>query len=304
MTDGPDPNFELDQLLRRANPVDEVRLRAPQDSPRARFLFEQITGVAYLEPSTPMRSPRSWLRRMRGYIAGLVALAGVGGGLSYALSSGQPTEQVTAACYAADSLTANRTVVAITGLGAVLDCAGAWKAGDIPERVPRAAPPLQACLLPTGTAGVFPDSGGRARACGRLGLEPVSPPPASNAPPTSTAPANTGTSTSSPTTSSPTSSSPTTSTAPPSTAPVPPFVAANETIVSDLARSCLGEAQAETLVRHVLDGAGLANWTVQVAAPFTSARPCASPSYDQTTDTFYIVPIPPLTPQPGDQTGG
>jgi hypothetical protein len=303
MTDRPDPDVDFDALLRAANPVDETRLRAPQDSPRAQFLFEKITGIAY-SGSSASRPSRS--KRARFYLAGIVAVAAAGGGISYALSDNQPTQQVTAACYAADSLTADRTVVEVTGAGAVQDCAAAWSAGEIAGQGPETPPPLQACVLSTGTAGVFPDRRGDATACAGLGLPAVTPPPPGNT--TSPSPTTPPSRTTPPLATTPgTAASPKTASTPPSappTSPVPSFVAANATIVTRLAASCVDETDAKAIVRDALDGNGLSNWTVQVTVPFTSARPCASPSFDQSTDIFYIVPIPPSGPQPGNQPGG
>lgn len=268
MTEPQDP----DELIRAANPIDERRLPDPSQSAQARLIFEKITGTPYIRATQP-RLARRWTR-LRVYLAAVVGVAGISGGIAFAVTISQPTKHLNVACYTAPSLGASLSQVAADSRGALRDCASAWSSGNLPGQLPQPPPPLVACVLRSGIAGVFPNLEGSPDVCRRLGLHPVIPPP----PPvvTTTSP-GTGSST----------------TTPPAT--VPPMIAARNTVVAALSGSCLDATQATTVIRHALDQVGLNAWVIQVRGTFSPSRPCASPGFNESGRAVYIIPIPPPT---------
>jgi hypothetical protein len=195
-------------------------------------------------------------RRWRAYVTSVLAAVAIGGGVAYAVTYGQATKNLNVGCYAQASLQGVVSAVPSHGGDPVGVCRKAWIAGQVGPGGP--PPSLVACVLPSGQAGVFPATGPADDVCGRLGLAPIGG-PAIGSPPTS----------------------------------VPAVFALRDRVVAALQHSCLGGPQAVDLVQTELRRAGLTGWTVTIATPFTPARPCASPAFDEPGQRVLIVPIPP-----------
>ena len=154
------------EQLRAANPVDDDRLPAPARSVTARALYEQITGTPYVTGTASNRAPR---RRWRLYLGSLVAVGGIGGGAAWAIASRHADKVLSVVCYARDDLT-DGSVIGADGREPVAVCADAWRAGKVGPTPPAA---LAACVLPSGTVGVFPADPPNREPCAALGLPPA-----------------------------------------------------------------------------------------------------------------------------------
>jgi hypothetical protein len=192
-------------------------------------------------------------RRWRAYVTSVVAAVVIGGGVAYAVTY-QPTKKLDVGCYAQASLQGRVSAIPSHGGDPVGTCRNAWIAGQVGPGDP--PPNLVACVLRPGHAGVFPAAGQADDVCRRLGLAPVDGP------------------------------SPLVSTS------VPAIFALRDRVVAALQRSCLSGRQAEDVVHSELRRAGLTGWTVTITTPFTPARPCASPGFDEPGRRVLIVPIP------------
>jgi hypothetical protein len=249
-----DPAPDLDELLRRANPVDETRLPLPVDDLRAQLLYEKITGTPYAG------GKRSSRRRFGTFMAAIAALVVLGSGAAYAgLRAGHVSTHLTVECYGQDRLDSPGVVVSATVGGPIAACAGAWEAGSV-GRGP--VPLLAACVAPGGVAAVFPTAPG-ADVCAQLGLTPVAVGGAA------------------------TKSLAATST----TSPDDLFVEVRTGIVQSMSNSCLDSPTAKAIVQAILKEAGLA-WTVTGPAAFPPDRPCASPAFDEQHQQVILVGIP------------
>lgn len=119
---------------------------------------------------------------------------------------------------------------------------------------PASSPRLQACVLPSGAVGVFPTPNGRA--CERLKLAPL-----------------------------------------PASTPTPP-PAASAAQLKDaltqkfLSKPCIGRDEAISTVEAELRRQNLPDWKVKVDGAFTSARPCASPGFDEEQRLVLLIPMP------------
>jgi hypothetical protein len=78
-------------------------------------------------------------------------------------------------------------------------------------------------------------------------------------------------------------------------APISAVVGLRDRLVPALQAACLSGSQAEALAHRELLRAGLQDWTVTITSPFTPARPCASPGFDESGRRVVIVAIPPRT---------
>jgi hypothetical protein len=242
--------FDPDELLRSANPVDEARLLAPSESATARRLFEKITGVGYLpKPEPPYR------RRWRVYATSIVAAIAVGGGVAYAVTYRQPTKRLDVECFSQPSLTGTATVVPSNGRDPITVCREVFTTGGVGSGEP--TPNLEACVLASGAAGVFPAADGAGDVCRRLGLAAMAVP------------------------------------SPRVPAPFPAVAGLRDRLVAGMSGACLGLPQAEALVVTELRRARLTDWTVTVTTPFSPGRPCASPGFDEPGRRVLIVPVPP-----------
>lgn len=187
----------------------------------------------------------------------LLAIAATGF-TTYALTR-EPTHLESIGCFDRAALEANTTIVSADGRHPVDVCRGIWASGAMGPGGPPAT--LTACVLETGAVGVFP--GGR-RICAGLGLADL---PASYA------------------------------------HEARRFSALRDAVVARLGEAgtgtsrpegpCVGEHDARRIVREELDAHGFDEWSVEVKAPFSDARPCASPALDSADGVVYIVPVEP-----------
>jgi len=253
---------DSDQALRAADPVDERRLRDPADSGTAQRLFENITGIPYVAAPSKVRPRR---RRPWAYASSLIAAFGIVGGVAYAVAYKQPTKHLEVACFAQASLSANVSATPAHGPDPVAACQDAWMAGHVGTGPVPAY--LQACVLRSGAAGVFPAAGATDDVCARLHLAAAGSPVGSVSTYGST-----------------TVPEPTT---------VEPFFAMRDAVVNALRTSCVGPDRAKQIVRRALDQAGLTDWRVELNGTFNPGRPCASPGFDEANRRVLLIPIPP-----------
>jgi len=249
-----DRDDPLDELLRRANPVEETRLALPAEHAGAQLLYEKITG-------TPYGGQGVRRRRLGGLMAAIAALAALGGGAAYAsLGPHHATERLVVLCYSQARLGTRAAAVSAGVDGPVASCAGAWAAGEVGSGP---VPLLVACVATTGVAAVFPSAPG-ADVCRQLGLAAL---PASGPTPNETPP---------------TAGPPTTD----------PLVAMRQAVTQSLGSGCFGSTAAKSTVEQILANIGL-HWTVVVPEPFPASRPCASPAFDEIRQQVVLVGIPP-----------
>lgn len=232
-------------LLRAANPINDDRLLDPARSIAARALFEQITGSSYTP--TPVRTPQ---QRWRLYLGALIAVGGIGGGVAWAVTIRHPDKVLTVACYQHADLT-NASVVASDGRNPVDVCRDAWGAGKVGPVTPAT---LIACVLPGGTAGVFPGRNPTDNICQQLGLSPAAPPTTSNQ--------------------------------------TAALTRVRDALSGQLQAMCLPLDQASVLAQHELATQQLNDWTVKTPATATPERPCASLAIDEPGHRIILVPIP------------
>ncbi len=135
-------------------------------------------------------------------------------------------------------------------------CADAWRSGAFGERP---APILQACLLPSGVAGVFPAAQGE-DVCAKLGLPRLAEPDPNG--------------------------------------DDKRFLAFKAAAVERFSsRSCLDRQQATAIVQDELSRAGLQGWTTEIGPGvrgegFSPDRPCASLAFNQPDRRVVLVPTP------------
>ncbi|HZQ88191.1 MAG TPA: hypothetical protein VFA83_25310 [Acidimicrobiales bacterium] len=252
-----DATPDLDDLLRRANPVEDARLPAPVDHAPAQLLYEHITGTPYAGAPKPSR------RTFGTLMAAVAALGLVGGGVAYAgLRPSKVRAHLSVACYAQDSLDGRVATVTATADGPVAACANAWALGGVGTGP---VPLLAACVAPSGVASVFPSAAG-ANVCAQLGLAPL--PAAAGGAPTTAAP---GALTTSDT--------------------VDLLIQVRNGIISSLQGQCLDASTATLTVQHILQAARLP-WSVKVPNPFPPDHPCASPAFDEQNDEVLLIGIP------------
>jgi hypothetical protein len=260
-----DTDAQLDRLLAEINPVDTALLPLPVESLEAQALYARITGNPYAGRA-PKRHRRAWI--VPG-IAAIVAFLGLGAGGAYAgFFSSHNVTRLAVLCYSGDNLRSTAVPVTQGSDGPLSACRDAWEIGHVGEG--KTPDLLAACVNPEGVTAVFPSAVG-ANVCAQLGL------------PVSTAGVLSSRSTAG-------------STSAPQSGALPPGL--QQAIISQLQSQCMGVKQAETSLSQLLTNAGV-HWRVVVGGEFSSARPCASPGFDEPDRHLVITGIP---RQPG-QTG-
>lgn len=250
------------ERLRAVNPVPlaEVGLIEPDA-----VLFHRITsGATVAGAGAPLRR-----RRRRRLIPVLVAASVFGGAVAYGVLRGGVTRPELVACFGRADLEAPTEVPALVAAGPVEACAALWRQGlfgPVTE-----VPPLMACVLPTGAAGVFPAMGG-ADVCTALNLVPISAAPLQ------------------PTTTTTTSAQSTETTAADLNSRIVAF--RDSTVGQFLASPCVSPQAGADIVRRELDRAALRDWTV-VTGEFSADRPCATVSVRSEERQVLLVPAPP-----------
>jgi hypothetical protein len=232
-------------LLRAANPIDDDRLLGPARSTTARDLCEQIISTSYTR--RPVRAMR---RQWRLYLGTLIAVCGIGGGVAWAVTMRHADKVLTVGCYQHADLS-NASVVASDGRDPVDLCRDAWRAGKVGPVTPAA---LIACVLPSGTAGVFPGRNPTDEICQRLGLVQAAPPTTSDQ--------------------------------------TAKLTVVRDVLSARLRVACLPLDQASVLVQGELVAQKLTGWTVELPTAATPERPCASLAIDEPGHRVILVPIP------------
>ncbi len=251
-----DTNDPLERL-RAANPVPpaEVALLGPDP-----VLFDRITSA----PPFPI-ADRPRRRRARRLVPAFVVTTLLGGAVAYGLLRGEVSSPESVACFEAADQASATEVAAVESGGPIDVCADLWRRGVLGAGTE--VPPLVACVLPTGVAGVFPVTPGT-DVCTALNLVPITPPPPL----------------------------PATTTPGPEPAP-PPAGDLNAQILNFrdavlgqfIDAECMAPATGEDLVRRELDRAGLGDWTI-VSTGYTAERPCATLSLRPDQRQVVLVP--------------
>jgi hypothetical protein len=143
----------------RPTPPPEREFPAGRLQQRKEQLVSQIHGTA-----APAHHPRRILVLAAAFaVAGFLAAAAYAG---YALTHGA-TPVATIGCYETDSLDANTAVLASGTNSPVAACARTYASA-----FPHASRPASfaACVLPSGSIGVFPSDAGSGDTCTSLGL--------------------------------------------------------------------------------------------------------------------------------------
>lgn len=234
--------------------MDELRPPAPRALPPERLDARRthLVGELHLEIERGRR------RRRRAMLiavpAVLLALAATGF-TTYALTR-EPAHLESIGCFDRAALEANTSVVSADGRHPVEICREVWASGGVGPVEPPAT--LAACVLESGAVGVFP---GGSETCARLGLADL---PASYA------------------------------------RDAKRFAALRDALVAKIGQPgsgsslptgpCVGERAARAIVREELDERGFGDWSVEVTAPFSDARPCASLGFDGAEKIVYVIP--------------
>jgi hypothetical protein len=229
------------QRLRAANPVRSGDLPSA-DSAAARVLFERIVAT---EPK-PAPARKGLIRRRPWVLLPAAALLAAAG---YGLVR-QVSDPRFVVCYAEARLDAEPAEVSPDGQAPVVACAFLWEPGGQFNQAGDPAPPLVACVLENGLAGVFPDTLGP-DTCSALGMARQR------------------------------GGSPTT---------IDPVARLQEVLSAEVGVRCLGRDEAMAFVREQLAALGLTEWTVEAPTPFTQGAPCASVAMDIATKTVILVP--------------
>lgn len=237
------------ELLRQANPVPPGGPASPARSARAEALLEEILAT----PRRPRGGGGAQGRgRRRWVVPTAVGATLVLAGTAYALSN-QATQSLSVGCYEKASLQADTAVMGADGRNPVDTCAEIW-----PNAYGGPAPDLVACVLESGTVGVFPGSG--EETCAGLGLVMLSGeyPSGANA----------------------------------------ETIALRDRLVERLAdEACLGFEAARTIALEELAALGLVEWQIEegggfAGEGFSAARPCAGLHFDESARTVVLVPGP------------
>lgn len=238
-------------LLRAANPVDPTTLPGP-DAPEAQAQLERIFAQPRHERRAlrGLRSRRLLSRPRLPYLIPVVAALMIGAGAAAWALTRTGSNPLTIGCYAAPSLTAHTAVIGASGRSPVEACRALWQQGALGPIPPGQ---LQACILPSGAIGVFPNRNG-GDVCQHLALTPFP------------------------------------STQPPSAAAV--IELKDKLVDTVLAAGCLNEHRAEAIVQKELDRLNLHGWTVRATGSFTAARPCATLGFDPEQHAVLLIPAP------------
>jgi hypothetical protein len=233
------------ERLRAANPVPPAEVARLRPDPA---LFGRITAARPVPDAHRPRRRRAWR-----LVPALVVTSLVGGAAAYGWLRGDVSRPETVACFEAADPASATEVAGVEAAGPVEACAALWRRGAFGGGTE--VPPLVACVLPTGVAGVFPATAG-ADVCTALNLVPIT--PTQPAPPATAGPG------------------------PVPTAPAPAadlntrIVSFRDAVLGQFVDAgCMPPATGEEIVRRELDRAGLEDWTV-LSTGYTAERPCAT----------------------------
>lgn len=234
------------ERFREADPARRTDPARPSD-PAAQTIFQRIT-------TSDDRSTTSRSRRRRRWIPLLVGAVFLMGAASYILFR-PVTEPLTVGCYRAAAIDADRVVLPATSDASATDiCSSAWApGGEFAADSAGGVPPLEACVLDTGTLGVFPSTG-TGNVCEQLGL--ADPDPGS-------------------------------------TDDNQAVVELQDALIPQFLDTCLDLTQATAVVESELASRNLDQWQLATNQPFSAERPCASLAIDPVTMTIELIPISP-----------
>lgn len=250
------------ERLRAVNPVPPAAVALLRPDPA---LFDRITSAPL-----PVVGPHRRRRRRRRVVPALLATSLLGGAVAYGVLRGGVSHPETAACFERADLSAATAVRTVEAAGPIEACAAVWRRGIFGDGTD--VPPLVACVLPSGVAGVFPATAG-ADVCTALNLVPITP-----APPPSPAP---------------TLGRPPATAAPPAADLNTRILTFRDAVLAEFVDApCMAPATGADIVRRELDRAGLGDWTV-VNGAFSADRPCATLSLHAEERQVLLVPAPP-----------
>jgi len=236
----------------RLKAADPARARQPAH-PNDADAQEMYRRIVTPEPET--RTARRRWRRIPLVVGAALLMAAAG----YLLTR-PVTEPLTVGCYRSASLDADRIVLpASTDVPPDELCRTAWQpGGEFAIDADGQAPPLTACVLDSGTIGVFPsaDTDG---VCEQLGIAPPD-----EADPDRIQQDDTQ-----------------------------QIIELQDALVPRFLDACLDLPTATGIVEDELRQRGLSDWQVTNTQPFTADRPCASLAIEPTTQTIELVPISP-----------
>lgn len=243
MTSPRDP-FER---LRAADPAKGLPF-AGADDPYAQDLYEEI--VKWSPGAPPIRDMRPQRRRMVAMVGAVLLMAA-----AYVVLR-PVTEPLTVGCYQSPALESHIVVVPAPVSGDSVDvCVPLWESdGELGREMEGAPPPaLQACVLDSGTVGVFPTASG-SQVCADLGL--AMPDPASQD-------ANRV------------------------------VVEMSDGLIATFLDRCVPLDEARLTAQEALSRHDLEGWEVVADQEFTVERPCASLAFDVPNKAIRLVPISP-----------
>ena len=271
-------------ILQLANPVTPEDLTEPLTATALRDLYRQIVQAPPAPSPVPtrhlprpgrvgrphagrpqrsghagqsQRSGHAGRARRRWLLAALAVVLTTSAAWAVYQSTREPTRVSSIACYAQADLGSSVDVVVNDGRPPLQACADLWARGAF-GAVP--VPPLVACVIPSGTVGVFPSVG--PDTCRTVGGSQL------DGGPTTSAPAG----------------SPTT---------LDPLTLTDALREALGPQRCVDEGQAREVAQQELAARGLSTWSVVTQAPFTPDRPCATVAVDEPAQTVRLIPAPP-----------
>ena len=245
------------ERLRAANPVPAATVAPVRPDP---VLFRAIVS-GELEERPPVR-PRPARRRLR-LVAPALAVTGLlGGAVAYGLLREPAPKPQTTGCYERADLEARTEIVGVGAEGPLAACAELWQQGVLGPG--GEVPALTECVLSTGVVGVFPARTSGQDVCSSL-----------------VNPTTTGI------------TSPATTIAPPTVDVNERFRLFREAVLPRFVdAACVEPGAATDIVRRELDRAGLGDWRIASAGPFTADRPCATLGFRPEAGEVLLVPSP------------
>ena len=237
------------------------QIPAERDFPGGRLQARRRQLVAAAAASLSDPAPR---RRRRWVFVGLPAAVLVAAASAWTVRA--LTDDVTTyesiGCFDRSELNANVTVIDPQAGDPVAVCRRLWARGDVAPTT--SVPPLRACVLASGTVGVFPARNGNV--CRELGLADL---PATYAREARRRAAL--------------------------RAAVAERFGFGEADPAP-ATQCVAPGPARRIVREELERHGFGDWTVQTTGPFSAERPCASLGYDGAKRAVLLIPVEPPRP--------
>ncbi|HEX2047310.1 MAG TPA: hypothetical protein VHF27_06065 [Acidimicrobiales bacterium] len=249
------PTSDPLERLRGVNPVPAAAVQQLRPDP---VLLRAIVS-GELDERRPTRSGPA--RRRTRLVAPALAVTGLlGGAAAYAYLRDPAPKPQTVGCYEQPDLEARTEVVGVGAEGPLAACAELWEQGVLGEG--GEVPPLTECILGTGVVGVFPARAAGAGVCTSLSV--------------------------------PTTDPPTPTTGAPSADVNERFRLFREAVLPQFVdAACVDPPGAADVVRRELARAGLGDWRVTDAGPFSADRPCATLGFRPEATEVLLIPSAP-----------